>query len=69
MAGCCRCLQDVPGATVTACAARDPERAQIYADDHGIATAHDSYEALVSDPNVDIVCACPGPAVPTAFQR
>jgi hypothetical protein len=48
-------LQDVPGAAVTACAARDEKRAQTYAQDHGIPTAHASYEALCADPNVDIV--------------
>ena len=48
-------LQDVPGATVTACAARDHERAKMYAEDHGIATAHGSYEELCADPAVDIV--------------
>lgn len=48
-------LQDVPGATVTAVAARDKDRAVAYAEAHGIPTAYDSYEALCSDPNVDIV--------------
>jgi dihydrodiol dehydrogenase / D-xylose 1-dehydrogenase (NADP) len=51
----CKCLQDVPGAAVVACAARDPTRAQAFADDHHIRTAHASYEALVADPDVDIV--------------
>ena len=48
-------LQDVPGASVTAVAARDMARAQAYADAHGIARAYDSYEALCSDDEVDIV--------------
>ena len=48
-------LQDVPGATVTAVAARDKDRAVAYAEAHGIPTAYDSYEALCNDPNVDIV--------------
>ncbi len=48
-------LQDVPGASIEAIAARDLSRAQAYADAHGIPTAYDSYEALCSDPNVDIV--------------
>jgi predicted dehydrogenase len=48
-------LQDVPGASVVAVAARDQSRAQAYADAHGIPTAYDSYEALCNDPNVDIV--------------
>lgn len=48
-------LQDVPGAIVTAIAARDKDRAVAYAAAHGIPTAYDSYEALCKDPNVDIV--------------
>lgn len=48
-------LQDVPGATVTAVAARDKERAVAYAEAHGVPTAYDSYEELCNDPNVDIV--------------
>ncbi|MXY13881.1 MAG: Gfo/Idh/MocA family oxidoreductase [Chloroflexi bacterium] len=48
-------LQDVPGASVVAIAARDKDRASAYADAHGIPTSYDSYEALCNDPNVDIV--------------
>lgn len=48
-------LQDVPGASVVAIAARDKDRARAYADAHGIPTSYDSYEALCDDPNVDIV--------------
>ena len=48
-------LQDVPGARVTAVAARDEDRAKAYAEAHGIPTAYGSYEALCADPNVDIV--------------
>lgn len=48
-------LQDVPGATVTAVAARDKSRAEVYAEAHGIPTAYDDYEKLCNDPNVDIV--------------
>ena len=48
-------LQDVPGASVVAVAARDKDRARAYADAHGIPTSYDSYEALCGDPSVDIV--------------
>ena len=48
-------LQDVPGASVTAVAARDKSRAIAYAEAHGIPAAYGSYEELCSDPNVDIV--------------
>ncbi len=48
-------LQEVPGASITAVAARDMARARAYADAHGIPTAYDSYEDLCNDDNVDIV--------------
>ena len=48
-------LQDVPGATVAAVAARDIDRARAYADAHEIPKAYDSYEDLCNDPDVDIV--------------
>ena len=48
-------LQDVPGAEVTAIAARDKDRAEAYAKAHAIPTAYDSYEDLCNEPNVDIV--------------
>jgi predicted dehydrogenase len=40
---------------VTAVAARDVSRAQAFAAKYGIARLHDSYEALISDPDVDAV--------------
>ena len=40
---------------VAAVAARDTSRARAFASRHGIARAHDSYEALISDPDLDAV--------------
>jgi hypothetical protein len=40
---------------VVAVAARDTDRAQGFAAKHGIARVHDSYEALVADPDVDAI--------------
>jgi predicted dehydrogenase len=40
---------------VTAVAAREPSRARAFAAKHGIARVHDSYEALIADPEVDAV--------------
>ena len=40
---------------VVAVGSRDAERARAYADEHGIPTAHGSYEALLADPDVDAV--------------
>jgi predicted dehydrogenase len=45
----------VPEVTVTAVAARNPDRARQFAARHGIAVVHDSYEALIADPEVDAV--------------
>ena len=40
---------------VVAVASRDAVRADAYAAEHGIATAHGSYEALLADPDVEAV--------------
>lgn len=45
----------VPGVEVVAVAARDRERGQRFATKHGIPTVHDSYDALLADPQVDAV--------------
>jgi xylose dehydrogenase (NAD/NADP) len=42
-------------AEVVAVASRDGARARAYADEHGIARAHASYEDLLADPGVDAV--------------
>jgi predicted dehydrogenase len=42
-------------ADVVAVASRDADRARAYADARGIARAHGSYEALLEDPEVDVV--------------
>ena len=49
------CLQQVPGATITAAAARDKDRAQAFADRNGIPTAYGSYAEMVAAPDVDVV--------------
>lgn len=48
-------LQEVPGAKVTAIAARDKRRAELYAEAHGIPASYGSYQELCEDSNVDIV--------------
>lgn len=40
---------------VAAVAARDVSRAQALADEHGIGRVHDTYDALISDPEVDAI--------------
>src|SRR5918996_1556721 len=42
-------------ATVTAVAARDPERARRFAAKHGIPTVHETYEKLLADEEIDAV--------------
>lgn len=44
-----------PDVTVTAIAARSPERAQAFATRHGIPHVPASYEALLADPDIDAV--------------
>jgi predicted dehydrogenase len=45
----------VEGVTVAAVAARDPERARGYADEHGITGVYPDYETLIASPGVDAV--------------
>lgn len=47
--------QDLPEVEVAAVAARDRDRAGAFAAKHGIACVHDSYEALVADPDLDAI--------------
>lgn len=52
--------QAVPRVKVTGVTARDPARAKVFADEHGIETCHDTYAALVTADDVDLVyCALP----------
>lgn len=48
-------LADTPGAELAAVGSRSLESAEAFAREHGVARAHGSYEALVHDPDVDIV--------------
>jgi D-xylose 1-dehydrogenase (NADP+, D-xylono-1,5-lactone-forming) len=43
------------GQEFVAVASRDAERGRAFAAEHGLARAHDSYEALLADPDVDAV--------------
>ena len=43
------------GATIVAVAARDESRAQAYAAEHGIGRAYGGYDALLADPEVEVV--------------
>ena len=48
-------LSATPAGEVVAVASRDPARSRAYARERGIARAHGSYEALLHDPDVDVV--------------
>lgn len=48
-------LLPVAGATITAVAAREKARAEAFAANVGIEKSFDNYEAMVADPDVDIV--------------
>jgi predicted dehydrogenase len=45
----------VAGVAVTAIAARDRERARAFAEKHRIGRVHDTYEALIADPEIDAI--------------
>ncbi len=46
-------IQSASNGELVAVASRDGDRARAFADDHGIPTAHASYEALLEDESVD----------------
>lgn len=46
---------DPSDAVIAAVSSRTEERAQQFADDHELATAHRSHEEMAADPNVDVV--------------
>jgi len=48
-------LDSVPDAKIMAVGSRNIERANEFAESFNIPTAYDSYEALVADPNVDVI--------------
>ena len=48
-------LKENDEVVVAAVAARDVSRAQAFAAKHGIARVHDSYEALIADPDLDAI--------------
>jgi predicted dehydrogenase len=50
-----RDLAQVPGARLAAVGSRRPESARAFAEEHGAAAAHGTYEDLVADPAVDVV--------------
>src|ERR1700744_5282179 len=50
-----RPAREVEGAEVVAVAARDRSRAESYAAEHGIPRVLDSYEALLADPDIDVI--------------
>jgi len=50
-----RPAREVPEVEVTAIAARDPGRARAFANKHGIARVHPTYDALLADPEIDAV--------------
>jgi predicted dehydrogenase len=45
----------LPGAAVVAVAARQVERARAFANRHGIPRVHETYQALIEDPEIDAV--------------
>lgn len=58
-------LKSVDNAALQAVGSRSQASAQAFADEFGVPTVHDSYEALASDPQVDIIYI----ATPHTFHR
>jgi D-xylose 1-dehydrogenase (NADP+, D-xylono-1,5-lactone-forming) len=50
-----RALTDNPRGRLHAVASRDPERGRAFAERHGAAVVHPTYDALLADPEVDVV--------------
>ncbi len=50
-----RPARQVPEVTIAAVAARDPARARAFAAKQGIGRVHDSYDALLADPELDAI--------------
>ncbi|MBI1813431.1 MAG: Gfo/Idh/MocA family oxidoreductase [Deltaproteobacteria bacterium] len=50
-----RPARQVPAAAITAVAARDRGKADAFARKHGIGRVHDSYDALLADPDIDAI--------------
>lgn len=59
----------VPGVRVSAIAARDRDRAKVFADTHAIPAVADSYEALVRRDDVDLVYIATPPGLHDAHAR
>jgi predicted dehydrogenase len=57
--------EDTDAVEIVAVGSRDAARAQAYAAEHGIPRAHDSYEALLADPDVEAVYV----ALPNALHH
>lgn len=51
----CKCLKEVPGASLAAVGARSLEKAEAFAQEHEVTKAYDSYADMVSDSTVEIV--------------
>ena len=60
-----RCWGEVANASVVAVASRDPSKASLWADRHGVPAAYASIEELIDRANVDAVDLC----VPNAAHR
>lgn len=52
-----------PRAKLAAIAARDPARAAAFAAAHGVAKVHETYDALIHDPEIDLVYVATPPAL------
>ena len=56
--------RETAGVALASVAARDPERARAFARRHGLPHSHQSYAALIADPNIDAIYI----ALPSVFH-
>lgn len=59
-------VQENARAKMVAVAARDPTRAHAFAAAHGIGRVHDSYDALIGDPEIELVYVATPPTLHAA---
>lgn len=58
-------FESIPNAVLYGVASRDLEKAKLFASNYGVKKCFDSYEALASDPNIDVIYI----ATPHTFHR
>src|SRR4051812_12308756 len=70
MADCHLVAYRQAGFNPVAIASRHPDKARAVAERHGLATVHDSYDALLADPSIEVLdVAVPPDAQPALIRQ